>query len=68
MKPTISVVTDKYTDIPWPDDMPLPSAGDEVNMYHAGEVISFLVDRRAFDLGEPSRIQIHGHHATPGSV
>jgi hypothetical protein len=68
MKPTVTVVTDRHTDIPWPDDMALPAPGDEVNMYHAGEVISFQVDHRVFDLGDTSRIRIYGHHATPGSV
>jgi hypothetical protein len=72
MKLTITVDTDRYPDLPWPNGMPLPAAGDEVVVNHAGETISFVVDRCSFDLTreeqDSARIHIHGHHAPSGSV
>ena len=72
MKLTITVETDKYADVPWPDGVPLPAAGDEVRLNHAGEPLSFVVDGCAFDLTESgqseARVHIRGHHAPAGTI
>jgi hypothetical protein len=72
MKLTVTVDTDQYAGLSWPQGVPLPAAGDEVTLDHDGRRVNFVVDRCAFDLtgGDPQgpHINIQGHHATPGSV
>ncbi len=72
MKLTVTVDTERYPDLSWPAGMPLPAAGDEVIVNHAGEKVSFVVDRCSFDLSvggqDSAQIHIQGHHATPGSI
>jgi hypothetical protein len=72
MKLTVTVDTDQYAGLSWPQGVPLPASGDEVVLDHQGQRLSFVVDRCAFDLtgGDPlgPHINIQGHHATPGSV
>jgi hypothetical protein len=75
MKIKVTVQTDKYSNVPWPQDVPLPAAGDTIALVHDGETIEFVVDQRSFDVGTDSQtsapmaqITIHGHHPTPGSV
>jgi len=72
MKPNITVETEKYATVPWPDGVPLPSTGDEVVLTYSGEQISFVVDGCAFDLTEVdvavARIKIRGHHAPAGTI
>jgi hypothetical protein len=72
MKLIITINTETLTDLPWPEGVPLPAAGDEVTLNHAGARISVLVDRCAFDLtadaGGAARVQIRGHHAPAGSI
>ena len=72
MNLTITVDTARYPDVPWPGEIPLPSAGDQVIVNHAGENISFIVDRCSFDLTtaarDSARVHIYGHHAPAGSV
>jgi hypothetical protein len=72
MKLTITVETDKYANVPWPDGVPLPAAGDEVTLSRAGEQISFVVDGCAFDLTEAdrdgARVTIRAHHAPAGTI
>jgi hypothetical protein len=72
MKLRITASTDKLTDIPWPDGVPLPAAGSQVAMLHEGQQVSFVVDRCEFDLTDPSlqagSICVRGHHHTPGLV
>ncbi len=75
MKFKITVQTDTYSNVPWPQDVPLPATGDNVALVHEGATIEFVVDRRSFDVGTDSQgsapmaqITIHGHHSTPGSV
>jgi hypothetical protein len=69
MKLTISVEADRYADVPWPEGVPLPAAGDEVTLNHSGRKISFVVDGCAFDLtGAAAYVNIRGHHAPAGSI
>ena len=69
MKLLITVEADQYPDVPWPDGVPLPAAGDEVTLNHSGRTISFVVDGCAFDLTEAAaRVNIRGHHAPAGSI
>ena len=72
MKLTITVDTEQYPELSWPAGMPLPTAGDEVIVNHAGEKVSLVVDRCSFDLSttdhDSARVYIHGHHAPAGSV
>ena len=72
MKLKISASTDKFTDLPWPEGIPLPPAGSCVVMSHGGEQVSFVVDRCEFDLTDASSqvgtVCVRGHHYTPGSV
>jgi hypothetical protein len=75
MKTRITVQTDKYGNLPWPDGAPLPAAGDSVVLAHEGKTIEFVVDRRSFGVetdaqqaGQMAVITIHGHSAPAGSV
>jgi hypothetical protein len=69
MKLTITVEADQYADVPWPDGVPLPAAGDEVTLNHGGRKISFVVDGCAFDLTEAAaHVNIRGHNAPAGLV
>jgi hypothetical protein len=75
MKIKTTVQTDKYPNVPWPEAVPLPAAGDRVVLVHEGGAIEFHVDLRSFNVGTDSResapmaqITIHGHHSTPGIV
>ncbi len=72
MRLTITVEADQYADVPWPDGVPLPAAGDEVTLNHGGKNISFVVDGCAFDLTDAerngARVNIRGHHAPAGSI
>lgn len=70
-----TVQTDRHPNIPWPEGVPLPAAGDNVVLTHDGQTIEFLVDQCSFNVGTGSQeatrmvqITIHGHHSTPGSV
>jgi hypothetical protein len=72
MNLTITIDTEQYPDMPWPEGIPLPSAGDQVTVNHAGENVCFVVDRCAFDLTttnhDSARVHIYGHHAPAGSI
>ncbi|MEJ0038300.1 MAG: hypothetical protein WDO68_19835 [Gammaproteobacteria bacterium] len=71
MKLKITVETDKYADVPWPQEVPLPAAGDQVILNHGGEILSITVDLCVFDFSvgpAQAHVRIRGHHATAGSV
>ena len=72
MKLQISASTDRFANLPWPGDIPLPPTGSHVVMLHDGQEITFVVDRCEFDLKDPSgeagTVCIRGHHYIPGSV
>jgi hypothetical protein len=75
MKTRITVQTDKFANVPWPDGAPLPAAGDNVVLAHAGKKIEFVVDQRSFGIEadpqgaeQTTVITIHGHCAPAGSV
>ncbi|MEJ1962870.1 MAG: hypothetical protein WDO56_15495 [Gammaproteobacteria bacterium] len=75
MKIKTIVQTDKHPNVPWPEEVPLPSAGDSIMLTHDGQTLEILVDQRTFNVGTDSQesarmvqIIIHGHHPTPGSV
>ena len=72
MRLKVSASTDRFTNLPWPEGIPLPPAGSCVVMMHDGQEVSFVVDRCEFDLTDPSSeagtVCVRGHHYTPGSV
>jgi hypothetical protein len=72
MRLKVSASTDRYTNLPWPDGIPLPPAGSYVVMTHDGEQVTFVVDRCEFDFTDPSSgagtVCVRGHHYVPGSV
>jgi len=51
MKLKIVVDTDKHLDIPWPDGVPIPAAGDQVLMKTSAGGIAFTVESRFFGIG-----------------
>lgn len=51
MKLEIRVDTDTHLDIPWPDGIPVPMAGDQVVMKVGTETIGFTVARRFYGIG-----------------
>ena len=68
----ISASTDRFANLPWPEDVPLPPTGSHVLMMHDGEAVTFVVDRCEFDLTDASTngatVCVRGHHHTPGLV
>ncbi len=53
MRLKVSASTDRFTNLPWPEGIPLPPAGSCVVMMHDGQEVSFVVDRCEFDLTDP---------------
>ena len=75
MKIKTTIKTDKFSDVPWPEGLPLPSPGDSAQLRHAGQVVSFIVDHRDFSVGADAQsgeamanIVIHAHSQPAGTI
>lgn len=54
-KTTVSITTEKWAEVPWPEDVLLPSAGDKVLLQYNSETIAFIVERKLFSIGTDPR-------------